>query len=240
MARWGRAAALLDLPPGSRVLDLGCAFGFGTRLLPRRYETYGHDLDHAYVEHARRAVPRAVITEGPADAVPYPDEYFDGILLLDVLEHVPDEAAVVREIARLLRPGGRLILSVPNRGLLGALDSLNLYARVLPNARPPTDDPSWPATRLHRHYSGEELRALLAPAFAVTDAHYTGLGLAELIHLPLLALRPRAPRLHAIAQYLYFAAYLAEDLVPTGPAGYHLMLRAERAGKAGECYSPVG
>src|SRR5947209_2846553 len=100
MARWDRAARQLRLPTGSRVLDLGCAFGFGTRLLTRRYEAYGHDLDRAYVDRARRSVPDATFTVGLADDLPYPSGFFDGVLLLDVLEHVPDEQAVLQEIAR--------------------------------------------------------------------------------------------------------------------------------------------
>ncbi|HZU14006.1 MAG TPA: class I SAM-dependent methyltransferase [Chloroflexota bacterium] len=231
MARWGRAFTLLDLPSGSRVLDLGCAFGFGTRLPARRYETYGHDLDPTYIERARTAVPHALFTCGPASEVPYPNGYFDGLLLLDVLEHVPDDTAVVREVARLLRPGGKLVLSVPNRGALAGLDSLNVYARLLPWARPPTDDPSWPQSPVHRHYDADRLAELLAPDFQMTERQYTGLGLAELIHLPLLlGLRPFLPGIHAIAQYLYFGAYLAEDLIPAGSWGYHLMVGAERKG----------
>lgn len=229
MARWGRAARLLNLPPGSRVLDLGCAFGFGTRLLPARYETYGHDLDAIYVERARRQVPAARFTHGPAHQVPYPDAYFDGILLLDVLEHVPDEQLVAAEIERLLRPGGSLILSVPNRGLLAGLDSLNLYQRRWPHGRPPTNDPSWPLSPHHRHYSLRELQTLLAPAFRIEAAHYTGLGVAEPLNFLLLLLRRGPfPQLYDLAQYLYFGVYLAEDFLPAGRAGYHLMIEAER------------
>src|SRR5690349_10615088 len=98
MARWNRAARLIDLPSRSRVLDLGCAFGFGTRLLLPRYAAFGHDLDSAYIERAQRSVPKATFTQGAASTVPYPDRFFDGVLLLDVLEHVPQEHAVVQEI----------------------------------------------------------------------------------------------------------------------------------------------
>jgi SAM-dependent methyltransferase len=164
--------------------------------------------------------------------VPYPDGYFDGVLLLDVLEHVPDERAVLAEIARLLRPGGRLVLSVPNRGALASLDSLNLYRRLLgPGAPLPTDDPSWPLSPCHRHYRLSELRSLLGDRFQVRSVHYTGLGLAEPVNLALLVLLRawlRLPGLYELLQYLYFGVYLAEDLIPTGAAGYHLMLAADR------------
>jgi SAM-dependent methyltransferase len=214
------------------VLDLGCAFGFGTRMLAGRYETYGHDLSLAYVERARRLVPSAVFTHGSADRVPYPDGFFGAILLLDVLEHVPDETAVVGEVARLLRPGGQLVLSVPNKGALACLDSLNLYRGLLGGRAPsPTDDLSWSSSPVHRHYSAADLEQALGSRFRIRSIQYTGIGVAEPVNLVLLLLfRALFPlrRVYDVLQYLYFGVYLAEDLIHTGPRGYHLMVEAER------------
>jgi SAM-dependent methyltransferase len=232
MTRWSRAAHLLDLPTRSRVLDLGCAFGFGTRMLVPRYETYGHDLDACYIARARKSVPLVTFTLGPASDVPYHDRFFDGVVLLDVLEHVPDDGAVVREVARLLRPGGRLVLSVPNTGLLAAWDSLNVYTRLVRSPRlAPTNDPSWAKSPNHRHYSLEQILDLLGDDFSLSSVQYTGLGVAEPVNLLLLlAFRGllRIPRLYNALQYLYFTVYMTEDLLPTGRWGYHMMLTAER------------
>lgn len=231
MARWGRALGLLP-PPPARVLDCGCAFGFLTARLARRYDVAGIDLDAGYVERARKRVPGGDIRRGGAADLPWPDAGFDAAVCLDVLEHVPDPAAVVAELARVVRPGGTLVVSVPHRGLLAAADSLNVYHRLLPRALPPTDDPSWRSRPHHRHFSLPELSDLLAPGFTIDAVRRTGLGLAELINLPLLlatrAISPRLAPLYSILQYGYFMAYLAEDLIPTGPAGYHLMVRARR------------
>jgi SAM-dependent methyltransferase len=231
VARWTRAVRQLRVPTGGRVLDLGCAFGFGTRLLARHWQAYGHDLSVPYIERARKAVPGAIFTQGPADQVPYPDAFFDAILLLDVLEHVPHEKVVVAEAARVLRPGGQLLLSVPNRGSLSSLDSLNLYRRLLGDRfPPPTDDPSWRSSPVHRHYALADLVALLGDCFDVRSARYTGIGIAEPFNLMLLLLFRTSPRLHAVyerLQYLYFGVYLAEDMIPTGARGYHLMIDAE-------------
>lgn len=231
MARWSRACRLLRIPDGSRVLDLGCAFGFGTRLPAKRFKTYGHDLSATYIERARRSLPGVTFTIGPADSAPYPDAFFDAVLLLDVLEHVPDDAAVVREIARILRPGGRFVLSVPNQGLLARFDSLNVYQHIFGDRfPPPTDDPSWPQVREHRHYSRRQLDLLLADRFTIRHVEYTGIGIAEPVNLGLLMIRAllRAPRLYDLLQYLYFTLYLAEDLVRTGDFGYHMLLAADR------------
>lgn len=232
MARWHRARQLLDLPAGARVLDLGCAFGFGTRLLEARYDTYGHDLSWEYIQRARRASNRSTFTCGPADDIQYPDAYFDGVLLLDVLEHVPDTESVIREIARILRPGGQLIVSVPNRGALAMLDSLNLYQKLLGSKAPaPTDDPSWKLQPHHKHYDRDQIQSICGPGFRIQSVHYSGLGLAEPVNLALLVLfRALLPtrRLYAIFQYLYFAVYLAEDVLETGEYGYHMMLCMEK------------
>lgn len=53
---------------------------------------------------------------GAGEALPLPGEYFDLVLSHEVLEHVQDDQAAIREIVRVLRPGGRLVLFVPNRG----------------------------------------------------------------------------------------------------------------------------
>ena len=232
MARWYRARSLLTVPKGSLVLDLGCAFGFGTRLLQTDFEAYGHDLSSDYIRRARGVAPRATFTHGPAHAVPYPDGYFDAVLLLDVLEHVPDPAAVIQEIGRLLRPGGQLIVSVPNRGALEAADSLNVYQTLLRGRRsPPTDDPSWAMHPHHEHFSAAEIERLCSPHFSIRSVRYSGFGIAELVNLPLLLLFRAAfarGRIYDAVQYLYFGAYLAEDMIETGPFGYHLMVALDK------------
>ncbi len=231
IARWGRALRLLP-PPPARVLDCGCAFGFMTRRLAQRYDTAGIDLDPAYVARARRRAPGAEIRLGSADVLPWPDDHFDAAVCLDVLEHCPDPGAAVAELARVLRPGGTLVASVPHRGLLATADSLNVYAGLLPHRAAPTDDPSWPGRPHHRHFSLEEFSRLLGPEFEIDTVRRTGLGLAELVNLPLLlltrAISPRLGLAYSLLQYLYFGTYIAEDLIPAGRFGYHLMVRARR------------
>jgi SAM-dependent methyltransferase len=214
------------------VLDCGCAFGFLTSRLARSYDVAGIDMDAGYVERARRRVPAADIREGAASELPWPDSAFDAAVCLDVLEHCPDPEAAVAELARVIRPDGTLVASVPHAGLLGRADSLNVYARLLPRAHPPTDDPSWVERPHHRHFSVEEFETLLAPHFRIDLVKITGVGVAELVNLPLLlatrGVSRRLSPLYGAVQYAYFATYLLEDLLPLGRAGYHLMVRARR------------
>src|SRR5262249_52435989 len=129
MARWNRAARLL--PAGTRrVLDLGCAYGFGTRGLTRGRYVVGVDVSEAYIRRAARTVNSARFLRALADNVPLRDGSFDAIVCLDVLEHVPDERALLAEVHRLLRPGGMLLLSVPHRGALARFDSINLLPEL--------------------------------------------------------------------------------------------------------------
>lgn len=231
MARWTRAMRLL---PGEtrRVLDLGCAFGFATRRLARRYDSVGIDASPLYIERAVRAGGRPAYLLAAAHALPLRDRSFDALLLLDVIEHVPDEGAVLREVARLLRPGGALVLSVPHAGLLRRFDAINCCPDLVDPAEvAPFRDRGRAAGELHRHYRLAEIQALLGPSLRIDHVRYTGLGIAEFVNIALLWLTKRvlrAPRLYDYLQYLYFTVYLAEDLLPFGRWSYHLMVRARR------------
>jgi len=99
---------------GARVLDVGCGLG----LYVRRFrnvaaEVHGVDVDPERVREASLELPN--IREASAESLPYPDASFDVVLSHEVLEHVPSDRAAVREALRVLKPGGRLVVFVPNR-----------------------------------------------------------------------------------------------------------------------------
>lgn len=231
MARWDRAIAALPFQRG-RVLDLGCAFGFTTvRLARKGYQTVGVDNAPRYIAMARRRDPGGEYILSSAETLPLENASFDGILCLDVLEHVSNEHAVISEIKRVLKPGGTLILSVPNRGLLADLDSLNVYARLVRATHHGRFPQEIAQTGVHRHYSIKQLQTLLGADFRIRRATYTGLGIAELVNLPLLVVCRyilSCEWLYQILQYVYFLVYLFEDLLPQGRAGYHLMIVATK------------
>ncbi len=109
IAEWVAAAAR-DVPPGARVLDVG-AGDAPYRELFAHAEYVTTDWEQSLHEGALRA---DVIAS--ADALPLEDAAFDMVLLLQVLEHVPDPAAVLAELHRVLKPGGLLfVLSEPLR-----------------------------------------------------------------------------------------------------------------------------
>jgi SAM-dependent methyltransferase len=231
VARWTQAMRATPLCKG-RVLDLGCAFGVATRLLRQRgFDALGVDASPAYIARARRADPTGTYLLADATSVPLPDASFDAVFLLDVLEHLPDERTALAEVCRLLLPGGTLVLSVPHRSPLAWLDSLNLYAHIVRATGRGRFPLEIAATGIHRHYTVGRLRTLLGEVFDIREVQRTGLGLAELVHLPILVLfRWLVPweTAYQAAAFAYYTAYLVEDLPPLGPAGYHLLVVARR------------
>jgi ubiquinone/menaquinone biosynthesis C-methylase UbiE len=100
---------------GRAILDIGC--GLGTYV--RRFRSfsdhvYGMDVDAPRLaDGARRGTPNLMV--GAAEHLPVHDEALDVIVLNEVIEHVQDDAATLREAVRALRPGGTIIIYAPNR-----------------------------------------------------------------------------------------------------------------------------
>jgi len=116
----------LDFPL-SRFLDYGCGAGrFMVLVRDRCTECHGVEVDPDEVKRAAARNPHADIrTIGFDGKTDCPDGHFDTIAILEVIEHVPDEQQTLAELARLLAPGGKLLLTTPHRGLLTFLDPGN-------------------------------------------------------------------------------------------------------------------
>jgi len=114
------AIARLELQPGERVLDLGCGTGWATRLMAdvvvsEQGSASGLDLSQEMIARARaasREVENVLFALGTADEIPWRDEYFHKVLCLENFYFFPDPVSVLRELHRVLLPGGRLAIAV--------------------------------------------------------------------------------------------------------------------------------
>jgi SAM-dependent methyltransferase len=100
---------------GRRLLDVGCGLGqYVRRLRDLPCEAFGIDIETLRVAEGASLTPGLLLAS--AGAMPFTDASFDVILLNEVLEHVSDERQTLAETARVLRPGGHLVIYAPNRG----------------------------------------------------------------------------------------------------------------------------
>lgn len=99
-----------------RVLDVGSGYSMFHLTSPDwKFDVTCCDLDHAAMEKMRVEAPHFKWVEGDAMNVPFADEEFDAVFAGEVIEHVPDPRAALTEWLRVLKPGGVLILTTPNK-----------------------------------------------------------------------------------------------------------------------------
>jgi SAM-dependent methyltransferase len=99
---------------GRRCLDLGSDNGVVSLLLRRRGGSWASaDLTEEAVDSIRELVGDDV-HRVDGRLLPFADASFDGVVVVDMLEHVPDDAAFLAELARITRPGGRLVVNTPH------------------------------------------------------------------------------------------------------------------------------
>jgi SAM-dependent methyltransferase len=104
------AALALHLPErgdGLRILDVGCGTGHHMAALRARgYEVAGVDGSAEMLAHARANNPGTEIHESDVESLPFADESFDYVICIEVLRYLPDFRRCVKEMARVLKPGG--------------------------------------------------------------------------------------------------------------------------------------
>lgn len=182
----------------SSLLDIGCNAGellsYCQSINPK-LNLSGIEINPAALEKAKANLPHADLQGASAEELPFNDNSFDCVTCIEVLEHIPEtlRAQALREVKRVLRPGGRFVLRVPFAGLFAFLDSNNIrfrlpkvYKALLKNGRRDAGyaggatDVVW-----HHHFKKEELHTLLGEGWEVETSRTGGLLLFPLADIAL-------------------------------------------------------
>lgn len=196
---------------GARVLDIACGEGYGSFALSRTAASViGVDISDEAVQHARAAysdrADNLQFVAGSAAAIPLGDASVDMVVSFETIEHHDQHEAMVREIKRVLRPGGLVVISSPNK---------HEYSDVTGYSNP------WHVKELYL----DEFEALLRSRFAQVDLY----GQRVVTGSMLAALEPRAAALRSwrqgdhdgsegqvgVARPLYFVALASDGELPT-------------------------
>ncbi|MCV7384658.1 class I SAM-dependent methyltransferase [Mycolicibacter longobardus] len=126
-----------ELPEGSAVLDVPCGGGITiAQLTPgQRVRYVAMDISAGMLDHARRRLrpdqhDTVEFVEASIEQIPFPDDEFDLCVCFNGLHCLPDPAAAIREIARCLKPGGRLVGDFATRGQVRRADAYMVLMRT--------------------------------------------------------------------------------------------------------------
>lgn len=175
-ANTSQALAVLSVQPGSLVLDIGAADGsVAQRLAERGCRVIAVEIDSKAARAADEVCERVVVADvEQLDLVAtFESVEFDAVLLLDVLEHLRDPLSTLRAAAAQCKPGGRIVVSVPN------VTHAAMRLQLLAGRFPYTDCGLLDRTHLH-FFDRSGLERLLAGAgLSVTERMRTSAGLTE-------------------------------------------------------------
>lgn len=178
------------LPTTGPVLDVGCGNGIYTQWLGKKAgKAVGVDHHHKNLAWAKSEFPECDFVLSNGEVLPFADQSFGAVMITEVLEHTKDDRATLKEIARVTKPGGVLLISTPHKGLFAGLDPdnvLNSFFKGVSKLRIPKPGGGrfyagfsfdW-----HRHYSESQLKELLGEDWEVEKVYYGGLLLYPLLY----------------------------------------------------------
>jgi SAM-dependent methyltransferase len=142
--RWRDRVVRPWIPVGARVLDIGCQRGEFLRSLG---DSIGPSVGLDPLAPPETNARYSLVPEAFREPAPFPDAAFDVVVMLATLKQIPEKDPLVRECFRLLRPGGRVVLTLPSpwlAGLVALLARLCCPSRAAPEGRPGADPRSVP------------------------------------------------------------------------------------------------
>jgi SAM-dependent methyltransferase len=156
------------IPAGGKALDLGCGRCLFTDIQPNwPFKIFAGDLDVGLIKERKAEMPQNYWFISDVLHVPFRSDYFDGLFVGEIIEHVTDPTKVLKEWKRVMKPGGILILTTPNRE--------RLLARIEGRERPYSPDHL-------RELSYKELRDEVLPKAGFKVLISTGIYLEVLLN----------------------------------------------------------
>ena len=168
---------MVDAQANDRILEVGCGGGHVLRMFPQSDLT-GVDVSGEMIRKAQTNLKGLHVTllKGELDQLDLPGHAFDKIICTEVLEHVVDPESVLTQIQRLLKPGGRAVVTFPNDPLVHKIK--HIIRRSGLTVLPPFRRISWGGDHYHLHvWKVDAMRELLAHFFEVEAVRYAPLGL---------------------------------------------------------------
>lgn len=117
LSRQGFALAMVEaaVPRGAKVLDVGCGTGeMAEQLMRRGYEAWGLDIAAPMIRRARDRCASDRFEVADLEHLPFADDTFDAAVCLGVIEYLDTDERALRELWRVLKPGGRVVVSTPS------------------------------------------------------------------------------------------------------------------------------
>jgi len=133
--RVGAVLRMVNASAGEKILEVGCGAGHLLEQMPQG-ELYGVDLSETLLARAQdRLRNRATIQNANAESLLFADSYFDTAFCSEVLEHVLHPDKVIAEIFRVVKPGGRVVISIPHEKVINfakaTLVKLGLFNQIM-------------------------------------------------------------------------------------------------------------
>ena len=120
----------VSLPEGARLLEIGCGTGHNLTMLGEFGSVDALEVDPIARGMAEKRLGRTVLSSPLPALEGVPDDTYDMVAALDVVEHIPDDKAALEGISRVLKPGGKLLMTVPaHQWMWSAHDVVNHHQR---------------------------------------------------------------------------------------------------------------